>query len=414
MKTKFLLVLLLICLPIALIAQDEQPDTIRFTTDDGSFSFDYPAGWFVEVVDPEFATSTYISIYNLPDDQRDDSPEAITIRMSLPRKYYDFGFDMMLFGIFQGETPAEMVASIVPNTSNPEDIVFATPSADGTPQPLQFQNSTADIMEFTVNRRPAAYGYSANTNQFQSVDTNRLIVVADVGGDYRVSAVAGSAAGGLATIQQNEVAILHIVESILYSPPATVFSGNPELPQVYSGPVGLFQSGNVEFYYPEDWYISSSIGLGLSNVPRSLVNSTPASGEFFAVIQGVGETVMSVDPTSTFNLCDPESSDETEQWTARELVTELLSSITPAQAQQLENGNITISQPEIVTVEGVEIVYIRQYQNDLEVVAMYIDLGEGNVMSMSAIAHQGELSQYEDQLFAIVGTFQYTPLPCDE
>ena len=71
-------------------------------------------------------------------------------------------------------------------------------------------------------------------------------------------------------------------------------------------------------------------------------------------------------------------------------------------------------QPEVVTVGGVEIVYVRQYKAEYETLDMFVDLGEGNIPQMVATTRLGEMAAFEPQLFAIANTFQYTPAPCDE
>ena len=71
-----------------------------------------------------------------------------------------------------------------------------------------------------------------------------------------------------------------------------------------------------------------------------------------------------------------------------------------------------MTQPEIKRVSKKEIVYLRQYQGNIETLNMFVDLGGGSVILMSAVANKGELAPFEDQLFAIAGTFQDTPKPC--
>ena len=107
------------------------------------------------------------------------------------------------------------------------------------------------------------------------MDASQLFAVIDLGNEYWVTVSATSFAGGLATIQKYEPVILEILQSMSYTPPPAVYSGNPELPQVYSGLVGIWQRGSIEFYYPEDWYVSNSISVLMSNQAGNLIIGHP-------------------------------------------------------------------------------------------------------------------------------------------
>jgi hypothetical protein len=393
------LVALLCWLNLHAFAQGSETEV--FTTEDGSFTFEYPSGWQAEFRDADQIANASLTLYNLPLEELYDSSEGITIQISLPRKFYDFAF-------MTGNTPSEMVAQAVPGASPPMEVNFSTPSVDGTPQPLQIEHSSSAVREFMVDERPAAYAYSVM--QVMDVDASQLFIIADLGDDYWVSISALSYKGGLETIQRYEPAILQMVQSMRYTPPPLAYSGNPDLPQVYSGVVGVWRRGSIQFYYPADWHVSNTITVAFSNRQQNLLNTLPESGQFIAALIGVSETISTVDQTELSNHCNNRS----RVWTAREVVAEQLSNITQARLDQLENAGITFTQPEIVTVNGVEIVYMRQYQGEFEALSMVVDVGEGNVLGMSVTTRRGEMVQFEEQLFAVASTFQYTPRPCEE
>jgi hypothetical protein len=163
------------------------------------------------------------------------------------------------------------------------------------------------------------------------------------------------------------------------------------------------------FYYPADWYVSYPIDtVFISNLPSNPFNVAPQPGQFIAVVNGVPETRAFIEPSDVFNQCDTVR----DELTARTLIEKMLSNITPAQLEQIADAGITNTQPEFTTVNGKEIVYMRQYQADFEVLSMFIDLGDGNIPSMIVTTKQGEMAQFEEQLFAVAGTFQYEPKPC--
>jgi hypothetical protein len=389
------LVVLLIFLNRPVLGQS--PTMQIYTSKDGTFSFEYPVNWAVENI--EGGGSYHPIVENFASDEDLFAPSSIMIQISLPTKFFAFGF-------VGGQTPQEMTEQLVSMSSigQPTAVDNATPSADGTPQPLQVMPaSDPQIIEFAVNGRPAAYGYSIA--QMGEMDASQLIVVVDVGDDYWVTLSSASPRGGLATVKNNEASVLQIAQSLRFTALPPVDSGNPDLPQLYSGSVGIWQRGSIEFSYPADWYVSNVLVVAFSNKQGNLLNVAPVSGQFIASVNGVSETRSAVDQTEVMNNCNtPKTS-----WTARKLVTQLVNQILPAHLEELTKAGISITQPEVVTINGVEIVYLRQYQGDTETLSIYVDLGGGNIPSMGVSAVRGEMAQFEDQLFEVASTFRYTP-----
>jgi hypothetical protein len=377
----------------------QQPTIQTFTTEDGTFRFQYPAAWFVEMVNADQGPNASLVLSNVPKEEI-ISPDAINLQISLPTKFYAFGF-------LSGETPREMLTELIYSTSQLTAIAFSTPAPDRTPTSLQLTPVIPDVTEFLVDGRPAAYAY--NVMQIVGTDASQLTVIADLGNDHWVSISASSFEGGLTLVQRYEPIILAIVQSMRYIPPPPVYSGNPDLPQVYSGLVGIWQRGIIQFNYPADWYVSDNLFGAISNRKQSLINKVPETGQFIAVVNGVSETIALVDQNELFSDCRAGS-----DWTAQKLVSQFLGSITPAQLEQMATSGITMSQPEIVTINNVEIIYLRQFQSEYETLSIFIDLGGGNIPSMRVTTLQGDMAQFEDQLFAVASTFQYTSTPCDK
>jgi hypothetical protein len=380
----------------------QQPAVKTFVTDDKSFTFNYPADWYVEVINPDYGPNAHLSVDNLPRESRLDAEEGINLQISLPVRSFELGYSA-------AQTPKDAVAQNVPGISRSAPVDFGTPSADKTPQPLNLTPATSDVKEFKVNGRSAAYAY--DVHQVNDRDYSRLFLIADLGNDYWITITASSFYGGLKTIKRYEPIVLAIIQSMRYTPPPPVYSGNPALPQVYSGAVGVWKRGFIKFYYPKDWYAYYVIAtVVISNKPGKVINTLPQRGQFIAAVNGVSETRSAVDPAELFNECNTNKSD----LTARKLVEKLLTNITPDQLDQMKQAGITMTKPEVVTVNSKEIVYLRQYQNDMEVLSMFIDLGNGYIPTLIITAYRGELAQFEKQLFAVAATFQYTPKPCTQ
>lgn len=398
MILKFSIAIAILCFGISVPALAQEADILTFTTEDQSFSFDYPADWTVEVINPDYPNPR-LSVDNLPLDRRFESPDGVNLQIYLPKRSF-------LVSPY-GDTPKEAVMGSIA-ASQEFSIAVATQMPSSTSQPLQFDSNSPEVGEFLVVGRSAAYAY--NISNVMGIDASYLYIVADLGNDYWVIIAGTSVAGGLETIKRYEPLILSLIQSMRYVAPPPAYSGNPDLPQVYSGLIGIWHRGYTTFYYPDDWYVSYPIDtVFISNLPSNPFNVAPESGQFIALVNGVPETRAFIEPRDVFNQCDTVK----DELTARTLTEKMLSNITPAQLEQIADAGITNTQPEVTTVNGKEIVYMRQYQADFEVLSMFIDLGDGNIQSMIVTTKQGEMAQFEEQLFAVAGTFQYEPKPCD-
>ncbi len=404
MRMKSLMLIIICFLAVIPVMSQDNPKT-TFTTKDRTFSFDTPQDWTVEIINPEYGPNAHLSVDNLPLDQRFEVAEGVNLQIWLPARSFQIG------GL-SGETfktPKEALMQMLPANTQPATIEFATPSKDGTPQPLNVQPSTPDVYEFTVNHLPAAYGYS--TQQAMGIVVSQMMIIADLGNDYWVSMYAASFKGGLPTLQKNEAIILDIVKSMRYTPPEVAESGYPDLPQMYSGLVGIWQQGSIKFYYPQDWYVTTpAVGVVImSNKAQNAVNVQPESGQFIVQINGVAETRSALDPLRPFDSCKFKGDD----LTAKEYVEKLLSTLTASRLEQLKQAGITMTQPEMTTANDKQLIYLWQYQGDIEVLSIIVDLGHGNIESLSLTAKKGEAAQFQKQLFEVVGTFEYTPRPCE-
>lgn len=390
-------------------AQARQDALQTFTTEDGAFTFDYPQGWLVEIVNPESETTMSIVVNNLPLEERYDDPQGVSIQFSPPRRSFDLGWA-------SGETPREVVEQSLQFSASmgAAAVAINTPSPSGTSQPLEIDPIDPNIHDFSVEGRPGAYGYiiSRFTVMGDDVDASQMVFVLDLGNDYWVLGYANSFAGGLPAIQSVENTILELVQTMRYTPPPPVYSGNPDLPQVFSGVVGVWQRGSIEFNYPAEWYVSNTLLVLLSNMPTSILgNVQPEPGQIVVQIQGVSETLSMVDPAELSNQCG----DRNVEWTARKLVEQLLGSLPEARLEYFQTAGITLTQPEVVTVDGIEIVYFREYQTPTgnEVLYLFIDLGDSVIPQMIALSKTGEMATFEAQLFDIASTFHYTPRSCE-
>lgn len=374
-------VLFLLLVPISSVLA-QTPEQL-FTSQDGMFSFKYPTGWLVETVNADQGPAGMSFVVdNLPLEGRFENPDGLSIQIYFPQQRAAFA------AVGGGTTPVQIL-------NRAKNLMSITPT---TPQ------AQDQIIEFTVNGLPAArltIQYSA-----AGIDVSMMEVVLDVGNDYLVIANVTSFKGGITTIRKYESVVVAIAETIRYAL-KTVTSGNADLPQVYSGKVGIWQRGTIKFYYPANWVVYVMGTQILQNTSEPVNSNAPKAGQVVAMIQGPSETRASVDPNELSNQCGTARSD----WTARKIVEKALT-LSASQLQQLKDKGITISKPIAVTMNGKEIIYLYVYQGDVANLQIFVDLGNGNVPELSAFAKRGEMGQFEKQLLAIAATFEYTPNPC--
>lgn len=396
--------LLLILFLLGMGSAHAQPAALQpFRSEDNRFSFLYPQGWFIESSASQFVLPESVSISNVPLDQRLTNPEALTIQVSFPRLWYDFS-------LMTGDTPREAVSQILqPLRNNIAPVIIVTPSASGTAQPIQIDQNALEITDFSLGDRSGAYAYGSNTFGPLGFHQINFALIMDVGGSNWV--IVTATAADEARVRRYESDIVNIALSMRYDPPPPRYSGNPALPRVYTGPIGLWQRGDIEFFYPENWFVTTSLLLLISNVPtHGMGQIRPEPGQVVAALNGPAEARAAVDVTELGRLCDQGTS----TWTARELVSQLLSKVSSAIGNQLQGQGVVLTQPEVRVVNNVEIVYYRMIGTDYEALDMYIDLGNGNIPQMTTVARPGELASFEAILFEIASTFRYTPKPCEQ
>jgi hypothetical protein len=96
------------------------------------------------------------------------------------------------------------------------------------------------------------------------------------------------------------------------------------------------------------------------------------------------------------------------------LVSQILAGSIVEQQDELDEAGVILTEPEVIILNDVVIVYFRQLESEYDTLTMYVDLPNGDVMSVSATALRGELAQFEDQLFAVASTLEYTRKPCSD
>jgi hypothetical protein len=381
-----------ICLWLAVpltLAQEatETPETTTFTSEDETFSFDYPADWTAQV-----NGTINVGLSNSHDNEDIMSGEAVFVVVYMPVAVNQ----MSMMGM--GTTPAE-IAQANYAISDATSAIFPVTLIAGVDQ---------GVVEFTVNDRPSAYFmYSTEMGDFQSAG---MSIFVDVGADYLTTIAVSCLDGGMACLNLHQPTVFALLESINFYPPEALMSENLDLPNVYSGSIGFMNvlTGDLTFYYPEDWQVLNMVSLFIQNTSERLNQQALESGQIqIAVIS------PEMNAITMLGLPDFDCEGYPAVVTAVTVIVKSLPS-TPEQIQAAEDAGITYSEVETITLGGHDSRYFRIYQGQQEVLYIMVDLGEGLVLGLMAFTPLGEMEQYEETIFGIAASMEYTVTECND
>jgi hypothetical protein len=368
-------ILALILIVILLAACTGQSPQIELpeTYNENGLSFNYPSGWIVNQAAQ--ATSINLSDTTSPQIQLQVSP-LVTFQ-----QYAIMGL---------GTTLNELVATHVGIWQQIMSPVLGVMSSEvSTPE-------SASVTEFTVNNLPAAY--ASGIIQMDSENSLGMTIAAvNLGNNLVVTFTVQTQQTDTATFEQYQAAVLAVANTARYSLPPTPANTQTFLPTAFSAQVGSLQTGLLSFFYPENWYATGANLIILQNYvgqPDGILET----GQMLAFI-------FPPDASLVF-LVAPQS---------RQQCSYDLTTITPAAvvesliAPERFPQPTTVDEVQTYDLDGKDAAAVHFTQTTQEGLAIAVDFGVGNVVSMMASAPTGELQQYEETLFAIAETFEYTP-----
>ncbi len=362
-----------------------------YTSADGSFTFHYPAGWYAEPLD-----GGRVDLENTPYEKRLDNPDALRLEISPPIPVSQ----LTMMG--NGTTPAEFAQYTAAASAVTSAFFSATPGQPNQNPPVV---PTPVIVDFTVDGRPAAW--VAQSYSAMGIEIATMTIFVDVGSNTIVSINAAPyLSGGMELINRYRDTILAIAGSLRYTPLPTPVSANANLPQTFTGQVGVWGLGDITFNYPADWYTVNFVAIFIQNTQQQLDQHNLQSGQMQAAIIDPATNMALIKDWKTVVDCTANP----EGVTALAIIQKQLPS-TPEQQAQVAQAGITYSEPESLLLNGKEAVLVHFHQNKQDILVIDIDLGNGNIAGLMAFAPEGEMSRYEETLKEVVGTFSYTPKP---
>jgi hypothetical protein len=392
MFKRFLILLACGVLAVPVFAQTRLGET--YTSDDGEFSFDYADGLTMQVGVPE--STTDIGEFYI------DPETPMRVKVSPPIPVTTFDADGM------GTTPATITTTRLRLWRQIAPVMTAgvIDVPDGA-----FADPLATVETYTIDGREAAYV----TQVYQIDDTHSAAVVlitVEMDANMIVTITASpSLAGGAELAADYQQDILAIAQSLQYQPELDASTTNADsLPTEYIGQIGNIQTGELRFFYPKAWYILPVSGnIFVTNNDR-LVNGTLEPGMLqtnvippdfnktgFADMEAVGSCNLS---PAEIEAITPIAVLEQQMLSEERLIS-------------YEEQGATYHEPEAIILNERDAAYMRLFTAERDALVIAVDMGDGNVVSIMAFAYVGEMAQYDDTLFALAGTFDYTHQGCE-
>ncbi len=392
LKIKSLTLLLLVPFLAVPVALAQEKLTKTFTSADGTFAFNYPENWQFGTLDQDTIVGS-----NSPAKQF-DSPDTVRLLIFLPTTSVQSRF----MGL--GSTPVELVQAQLKQAQLFLGIVSALNDGQRTPTP----GVDVAVAEFKINNRAAARVTFIAGSERTGARIAVMFIGLDVGGGYLVLIRADSPKGFAEALPHYDQIILAIATSVQYAPPKPLRSPNPELPGVFSGPLGTNGiRGDIMFYYPDGWEVVSAGGPVILNTPQEASSLVLMPGQMQAWMVDPVANMIKFDSSQNALNCKI----DTKKITAMSVAQKPWIA-TREQIERADRGEIAYTQPAAITIKAKEAALRRMVDRNIEGLLITVDLGSGNVVSLAAYTPLGEMWKYEKQLIAIVGTLQYKPPPC--
>lgn len=383
-----LIMIIFLILTSAVVAADVGLEE-TYVSDDGSFQFDYSGEMQITVVERQSTLS--IGNFYLAQDV------PIRVEVSIPTPAIGFS------NIGLGLTPAEILASRMELWQQTAPIRIAA-VLDAN---LTMAIAPGDVIIHTTDLagRPAAYAsfeYALGDNLAAGV----FMVVMDVGYEHLVTITASpTITDGSMYLANYQDDVLALAESLVFNPQSPVRSAEDViLPSAYTGEIGQLQTGNLTFAYPKEWYILSvGSNVFLTNTSQ-FVTGTPPSGTIQVNIIPPDFNMTAFVENDIIQTCALTPIQQLDITPMNVLQRHLLRE---DQLALMTTQGTNYTEPQAIEVNQRDIAYMQLFTSERDVLAISVNMGDGNVVSMMTFTAPGEMSTYVNTMLAIAGSFEY-------
>jgi hypothetical protein len=353
---------------------------------DGAFRFDYPSAYSLTIT--EDYNNPDVGIFYLAEN-------PIWLEVVLPegaRRYERRAL---------GGTPEEIVIAKIEQWEANAPVMMANMvSAGASPE---FEHKNAPLTPFDVNGNQGVYGlqvYRVDDQLAAAV----MVVTVDLGDGYVVTVAASAQLdNGAAILEQNLEAVLAVVGTMQYVAPEIA---PPQLGKLFTGPVGIWQFGTLTFAYPDDWYAVTLVGnLFLANTAEMTLGADMVPGQMIVRFVAPDFNMTVFESEENIRGCSING----EAITPMAVInTQMLGD---AEAALVAQG-VLYTEPRPVALNNHLAAEMWLFTEDHDMMVLAVDMGGGNVVSMTVFAYPGEMELYEDVLMFIADSLTYTPDGC--
>jgi hypothetical protein len=372
-----------------------QPEPLHtYISDDGRFSFRYSTDLTVSIQSPQ--NSLNIGDFYIAEDQ----PLRVEVSPPMPASVFE------AMGL--GRTPHDVIVERMALWRQVAPLRVANLIA--IPSDV-FNMPLPQVIPLMVNGRAGAYVehvYPIDEDYAVAV----MMVVVDLGADTLLSFTASpSLHHGAEILAQYYADILAMIDTIAFSPVLDASMTNAlALPVTYADSIGHLFTGDLTFNYPKDWYILRVGGNVFLTNTNSLLSHDVQSGMVQVNIIPPDFNQTAFMDSAVVAACGITPMQATDITPLTVLESQLLNEERLISYQSQE---VTYHLPEQVTLGDATMAYVRLFTPVRDVLAVAVDMGGGHVISLMAYSFVGEMSIYDDTIFALAATLSYAPHPCD-
>lgn len=180
------------------------------------------------------------------------------------------------------------------------------------------------------------------------------------------------------------------------------------LPQLFSGPIGAWQTGTLIYAYPEDWFSVVLLdSLFLMNTNELVPNARPVPGDIQVRFAAPDYNMLPFESESDIQNCTQAGTNISPLAVIRE---QIIGS--PEAVDALIERGVAFSEPEPVQTLPNETALMRLWTPERDMLVVTVEVGPGYVVGMTAYTAPGEMVNFEDTLLEIAATLGYEPDGC--
>lgn len=373
-----------------ILAQDALPLDMTYVSENGLFSFRYPAEYNMTLTAER--NNPDVGIFYFGD-------QPVWLEVIVPHAFKNYANRAL------GGTPGEIVVVKLERWQQVAEQMLV--SLAGTADSPHFLHKHSPLVDFRAGGNAGVYAvqrYHVSDDVIASV----VVLAVDLGNDNVVVIVASSPLdAGEAALESHIDTLLAIAGTLTYTPPPDT-AILPTLTKHYIGQVGRLRTGTLEFSYPGDWYAVTIINtLFLMNTAELSIDIALRPGQTMARFVSPDYNMLPFAEQAAVAGC---TADMTGITPVEVIRAQMLGS--EQAVATLEAQGVIYTEPAPISLGSHDAATMYLFTESHDMLVLAVDLGGGNIVSLSVFAVPGEIEQYEPVLLAVADTLTYRPDSC--